>query len=756
MTDLITCPVCGGPLLPAQTLCYNCGTRLPNDAPAANSFATTSSATDANKMSDATAPTIIHHKALWKIPANVVAQSISPADFDNLDNVSGIIVQNGVTALIYINGQEMAQVNGGTYDFVSTAEIDRLMRQSSLIPASKPKVSMWRALWRLIRRKKVDTGNTASGSSIKNVDDAIRHLRRDSIINAYLKTDTPFQVIVSGDQGIHGYEPLEIRCRHLIAPIGMTVQLEISDFNQFIRHFLVSSQTVTCEEIAREIRPTVKSILESCLRNVDIIEYGLPIQARMEIDRQLSQAISIPGLRFVKTIEVTCSSKDLERLATVADELYLSEKELDFARRTNEFRNRLAAVENAQKIDDARNDLALHKALQEVNRDLLLSEDEVDEFYMLLSRQKKIRESNNDMEIERALNDIERGRLTNRDEMEALRTELASRRDKRESVATIMQMQNLADTEAKRIEIDRLLLAREHDVEIEKEKYRQELEDLNRTHGYAKALEDAEIATQVTERDIATQRLRDNYSDTRHVAEVRKRKDEIDLDIYTQTRIDQLDAERENRKHARGMEFIRQCQAHETELKRQRLDLEDRKTDQLKVMSGMSSDQILATGVRDLTPEAQIELAKGIGNRGTSEEVLRLHEEKQRLIQEQADKNRDMMEGITDKMFELTRQALGGKQEADLRRYDDQARLTDEYRRRMEHEQDRYDRTNQGMMAHETDLHNSAVDAIRAASGQPHPADSLRGVKVICPQCRQIVDMDKFCKLCGAELNIRR
>lgn len=375
---------------------------------------------------------------------------------------------------------------------------------------------------------------------------------------------------------------------------------------------------------------------------------------------------------------------------------------------------------------------------------------------MLLSRQKKIRESNNDFEIERALNDIERNRLTNHDEMEALRTELAGRKDKRESVATIMQMQNLADTEAKRIEIDRLLLAKEHEVAFEKEKYRQELEDLNRTHSYAKSLEDADIATRVTEKDIATQKLRDDYSDTRHGAEVRKRKDEIDLDIYTQAKIDQLEAERESRKHARGMEFIRQCQAHEAELKRQKLELEDKKTDRLKVMSGMSSDQILATGAQELTTEAQIALAHGIANRGTSDEIIRLHEEKQQLLREQADKNRDMMEGITEKMFELTRQALGGKQEADMRRYDDQARLTDEYRRRMEHEQDRYDRTNEGIMAHDTALHNTAVDAIRAASGHTHQANSPQGVKVICPECRQIVDMDKFCKLCGAELNIRR
>ena len=114
------------------------------------------------------------------------------------------------------------------------------------------------------------------------------------------------------------------------------------------------------------------------------------------------------GLALERVAEVAASNEDLERLRSLSRELYLSEQELDYLRRTNDFRNRLAAETNSQAIADARSDMQLYEGLQQVNKDRLLADDELDKFYTVLSREKRIRDARSEDEVEAALADIEK------------------------------------------------------------------------------------------------------------------------------------------------------------------------------------------------------------------------------------------------------------------------------------------------------------------------------------------------------------
>ena len=98
----------------------------------------------------------------------------------------------------------------------------------------------------------------------------------------------------------------------------------------------------------------------------------------------------VDGLALERVAEVVVSNEDLERLRSLSRELYLSEQELDYLRRTNDFRNRLAAETNSQAIADARSDMQLYEGLQQVNKDRLLADDELDKFYTVLSREKRM------------------------------------------------------------------------------------------------------------------------------------------------------------------------------------------------------------------------------------------------------------------------------------------------------------------------------------------------------------------------------
>ena len=59
------------------------------------------------------------------------------------------------------------------------------------------------------------------------------------------------------------------------------------------------------------------------------------------------------GLEIVRIVEISADNEDIQRFNNLSHEMYLSEQELDYLRRTNDFKNRLADVNNSQQIHTA-------------------------------------------------------------------------------------------------------------------------------------------------------------------------------------------------------------------------------------------------------------------------------------------------------------------------------------------------------------------------------------------------------------------
>ena len=79
----------------------------------------------------------------------------------------------------------------------------------------------------------------------------------------------------------------------------------------------------------------------------------------------------------MRIVEISAENKDLERMAALSRELYLSEQELDYLRRTNDFKNRLADANNSQRLHEANSEAELRRQLDVINRDNLLQENEL-------------------------------------------------------------------------------------------------------------------------------------------------------------------------------------------------------------------------------------------------------------------------------------------------------------------------------------------------------------------------------------------
>ena len=173
-------------------------------------------------------------------------------------------------------------------------------------------------------------------------------------------------------------------------------------------------------------------------------------------------------------------------------ELYLSDKELDYLRRTNDFKNRMADTVNEQRLHEATTDLDLDKQLETINHDRLLHEDEVEKFKHFL------------LEI------VKTG-LIREDEARALHNQLETNDYQRGMMFQMMQLRDGIEFERTRMEGE------------------------------------AEKATLIIKKELELQGLQDDYEDSRFYKEVDKQRvvAETNLDLDQRQRdMDYNDAKR--------------------------------------------------------------------------------------------------------------------------------------------------------------------------------------------------------------------
>lgn len=436
------CPNCNAVVEEKYNFCPKCRTKLKDNT---------------TKAEERSPFTIVKNKAIWRIEKGEVARHINEAEFTNFEHVSGLIINEGVSAVICLNGKKVKELSGGIYDFVSSAEIEHILNQRVLNNESVCGLSKlaWRAIVRAWCGKKVgEVVKDSTNNNLKTIDDVICSLNENSFISVYLKLDRSFPALFGTKNG-SDFLPINIKTKYLDAEFGVSMLVKIDDFDLFIRHYMVDKSSITINDIQEILKNYVSMILQDELRNEEIDEQGISKEARNRIMlRFMALSETLQGIQIVNVGDITCSNKDFERLRSLARELYCSEHELSYLKRINEFKNRLVGVENAQMIQEAKNDLELMKALDEVNRDKLLFQDEQEKFYVLLSRQKRIRNAQNEMEVSKALSDIKRIELLNEDEFEEFEQSLRLGKFERNNIHEAMRLQSLTTLNKKEIELN--------------------------------------------------------------------------------------------------------------------------------------------------------------------------------------------------------------------------------------------------------------------------------------------------------------
>lgn len=430
-----TCPKCNTPAEPDHLFCTECGYRFDEEPAAAT--ASDAPAEEASADMDK-----VENHIMWNIQPGQVARLISEKEFSQYSDAAGLIVNEGARVLIRRNADEYTMLSSGIYTF----------REA---PAQNP-------------------DNSRQGGFIRNLmnsNNSMAPVDTDpKFMSILLVRDGDFPVIFGGSGSTgDNFVPMTIPAKNLDVEVGISAMLRISSMQVFASRWMADRTRLSTSDLSAMISSKVEKIAREVLADVYVSENGIPETVRTEIEERIKGLSNeLGGISISSIGEIRTGNEALERFRALNSELYLTEKELEYLERTNQFKNRLAAVQNAQQVEEARNDLQLMRALQQINQDKILAEDELEKFYMVLSREKKIREAQNEEQIASALADIERTGLVREEDLNRLKDQIRTDEHRRGHAFRMMQKRDELELETLQREFDRRI--REEDYEFEKRK----------------------------------------------------------------------------------------------------------------------------------------------------------------------------------------------------------------------------------------------------------------------------------------------
>jgi len=769
-----TCPQCGASLKPGTKFCTKCGCRLGTEPVLVTR--TESAVTRAASHHLPADMSEAKGRMYWNVQPGQVARVITEAEFETYNQIRGVIVPEGTTAYIRANGRTVASISGGSYEFVNVAD------------SQVPKV--WKMILGLFAgRKETQPSSEEEALYMHQQRVILENAKQGASFSVVILLDKAFPLMIGAKHGnpedCKAFVPMKIQTRYLDLEVGVNAYLKISDPERFIVHYLTDCRMLNSALIANEITDTIRIALQDVLYDADLTSTRIPKELHQVMKDRINAvaAESFFGLSVVRIVEVSAASEDLERFTKLSQELYLSEKELDYLRRTNDFKNRLSDAVNEQELHQTTTELEMKRKLNEINRNKrneeLLNEDELRKFEHLLVNERIVREARTEQERNMALMEIAKTGLVREEELRVLQHQMKTNSYQRGMALAMMQLRDGIEFERVRLEGEmeraEMMVKKELDLQALRDDYvdKRFYSELDKQ----RAVEDAKLDLDQRRRDM-------DYNDVKRIHDLQREDDDAQFrQFMAMAELEERGKDKERQhelaKEDKISERERDRQKHDEEIERARW-FGAQNVSEEKVWALMGGDAAVSYTQNKYNAERERETAERL--------EMQRREHEARLDAERASRDADRRandERIFNMMNNMVA-AMGGMQsqraEDRDRRYQDQMAEKDRQLR----ERDERIRRQEGRM---DTAYDRALDYTTRGQGQPqyaqpqyqpqyppqpqyqpqpqyasHPQSQQQPAATpqyetrevtgtVCPECGAAVESGSpFCGNCGAKI----
>lgn len=688
------------------------------------------------------------HYVSWSIAPGQIARNISAQEFLDMSYADGVYVQEGVTAVLFIDGVQAAEMEGGVYTFATEkTHNDARKEKAEEDEEIRAKEGLVQKLGRLGRSvanffyHSHDAIRKERNQNKERVQEHIRRITSSSVVSVVLKRDGVVNFTmgirpVASEDGSNKMEfaPFKIRTQTLTVDVAVAMEARIYDFHEFRTTYLMDRNSYSVNDLRVALNTFMRTTLQRAMQNYSADGDLLPEDLMASISyAMMSQSKELlHGIALSNVLDITTENEAFERFRAIEEKLFCTDKEIDYLSRTNEFKNRLQLVENQQKVAEAKTELDLRKELDQINNDRLIHEDEMEAFVQLLQSQKRIREAQTENEELAALLKLKGNRLLSEDELDALETSIRDKKFDRDQVSAEFQMRAANRTNMARVELELQLQKSELLAEAELNDVR--FEELHKDQARQFQLEDAQ-----QEHDLSSARRQDEYDDARRekdadFADSRREKDfdfeqrqkdaeyarvhreaQDNLDIEKQRSQNEMDILRQKAEIAR--QNMQAMQQHEQEMAEKKHQEEMAR---IAAQQNMSAEQLMATGMAGMDAAAQKAFAESFAAGKGGEKERNMYERMLQMQQQHADETTAQnavqmaqMQAMMQQMMQFAQSGMqtnaqmaanmaagqAARQQAQLdamqniagARIAQTEGMKEEYRTQMEHEQKRTD-----------------------------------------------------------------
>lgn len=713
------------------------------------------------------------HYVSWSIAEGQFARNISAQEFADMSDADGVYIQEGVTAILFIDGVHAAEMEGGVYNFATEKTNNDAHKEKQEEDAEcRAREGLIQKLGRIGRSvahffyHSHDSIREERRKDKQRVQEHIRRITSSSVVSVVLKRDgvinftMGIRPVVSEDGSNKlEFSPFKIRTQTLTVDVAVAMEACIHDFREFRTTYLMDRNSYSVNDLCIALNAFMRTTIQRALQNYAADGNLLPpeLMASISYDLMTQSRELLHGISISNILDITANNENFERFHNLDEKLFCTEREIEYLSRTNEFKNRLQSVENQQRIAEAKTELDLRKELDKINNDQLVHEDEMEAFVQLLQSQKRIREAQTETEELAALLKLKGNRLLSEDELDALETSIRDKKFDRDQVSAEFQMRAANRTNMARVELESQLSKSKLLAEAELNDIR--FEELRKRQSRQFQLEDTE-----QEHELASARRQDEYDDVRREKDAEFTDYRRDKDFDFEQRQKEAEYVRTHREAKDNLDLEKQRSQNEMDILRQKAELarqnmlamqqheqemaEKKHQEELAriaAQQNMTAEQLMANGMAGMDAAAQKAFAESFSANKNSEMYERMMEMQKLHAAENSTNSAAQMEqmkAMMEQMMQFSQNAMqtnatmatnmavgqATQQQANLAvlqnvagaRLQQTEAMKEEYRNQMEHEQKRTDTAQDKALNYTTKVTQEEIKA-HAKTGKTKP-----------------------------------